>query len=151
MTVISDSTNESNGAVIFRDLAPNDLAQLERTITSRSVPAGHLFFAPNDYGEHLFLLRAGRVRLYKLSPEGRGLTLAVLEPPGVFGEMSAIDPWLHDCFAEAMSQCSVGMLHRSELRRAMEAHPPITLRLMELMGHRLRQMESKLADIAFKS
>ena len=142
----------SNATIdLFRDLEPGDLVQIERNITVATVPPGYMFFSPNDYGEHLFLLQSGRVRLYKLSIEGRALTLNVLEPPEVFGEMSVIDPWLHDSFAEAMIHCTVGMLHRSDLRRAMEAHPQITLRLMELMGRRLLSMESKLSDIAFKS
>ena len=140
-----------SGGDIFRDLAPAELAQLKHTITVANYTDGHIFFSSDERGEQLFLLQAGRVRLYKLSPEGRALTLAVLEPPNVFGEMSAVGEWFHDSYAEAMSDCAVGVMKRADLRRSMEQYPQIALRLMELMAQRLHLMEKKLSDIAFKS
>jgi CRP/FNR family transcriptional regulator, cyclic AMP receptor protein len=91
------------------------------------------------------------VRLYKLSPEGRALTLMVLEPPALFGDMALAAAAHHDSFAEAMSGCTVGMLGREALQTVLRANPALSLRLMGVMGRRLRAMERKLADIAFKS
>jgi CRP-like cAMP-binding protein len=141
----------TDGIDIFQDLPPADLAPIERATRVTSVPQGHLFFAPGERGDEVYLLRSGRVRLYKLSPEGRALTLAVLEPPHLFGEMAVVGPRLHDSFAEAMTGCTVGIVAGDALRDAMAGHAAVALRLMELMGQRLRTMENKLSDIAFKS
>jgi CRP-like cAMP-binding protein len=91
------------------------------------------------------------VRIYKLSPEGRALTLMVLEPVTIFGEMTLVGQWLHDTFAEAMTECVIGLIGRDTLRRILERYPQVALAFMELMGQRLRAMENKLADIAFKN
>lgn len=136
---------------IFRDLQPEQRAQVERLISYSAYPAGQIFHSPNEYGEQLFVLRSGRVRLYKLSPEGRALTLAVLEPVTIFGEMTLVGQWMHDSFAEAMTECMIGVIGRNALRQILETYPQVALCFMELMGQRLRSMESKLADIAFKS
>ncbi|NCC33587.1 MAG: Crp/Fnr family transcriptional regulator, partial [Chloroflexia bacterium] len=114
-------------------------------------PPGQIFHAPNEYGEQLFVLRSGRVRIYKLSPEGRALTLMVLEPVTIFGEMTMVGQWLHDTFADGMTECVIGVLGRDTLRRIIERYPQVALAFMELMGQRLQAMENKLADIAFKS
>lgn len=140
-----------SGGNIFRDLSPVELAQIERAATRSHYGPGHVFFSPDEQGQQLYILYSGRVRLYKLSAEGRALTLAVLEPTTVFGEMSAIGPWRHDSFAEAMTECEVGAVGRGELLGLMQEHQQIALRLMELMAQRLQLMENKLADIAFKS
>jgi CRP-like cAMP-binding protein len=116
-----------------------------------SFPPGHIFFSPDERGDRLYLLQSGRVRLYKLSAEGRALTLALLEPPAVFGELSAAGRWPHDSFAEAMTACAVGIIGQAELQQAMAGYPEIALGLMQVMGQRLRVMENKLSDIAFKS
>lgn len=136
---------------IFRDLSPEQRAQLERSISYADYPAGHIFYAPEEQGDRLYLLQRGRVRLYKLSPEGRALTLLILEPASVFGEMALVDHWLHDSFAEAMTDCRVGALDREELRRTLGLYPAVTFRFMNVMSQRLRALESKLTDIAFKS
>ncbi len=136
---------------IFRSLEPRQRAEVERLIAYNVYAGGHLFHSPNEVGAQLFVLRSGRVRAYKLSPEGRALTLMVLEPPTIFGEMILVGQWVHDTFAEAMVECVVGAIGRDTLRQILERHPQVALALMELMGQRLRAMENKLADIAFKS
>jgi CRP/FNR family transcriptional regulator, cyclic AMP receptor protein len=136
---------------IFRTLAPLERAELERLIAANVYPQGQIFHSPNELGEQLFVLRSGRVRLYKLSAEGRALTLAVLEPVAIFGEMALVEPRLHDSFAEAMTDCVVGVIGRDTLRGVLERHPLVAIAFMEVMGSRLRSMESRLADIAFKS
>jgi CRP-like cAMP-binding protein len=136
---------------IFRDLLPAQRAEFERLIAYNVYPAGQLFHSPNEVGELLFVLRSGRVRIYKLSPEGRALTLTVLEPVTIFGEMTLVGQWLHDSFAEAMSECVIGVIGRDTLRHILESYPQVAIAFMEVMGQRLRTMENKLADIAFKS
>jgi CRP-like cAMP-binding protein len=135
---------------IFGDLKPEQRAQLERRVIVADYPPGHIFYTPGEQGDRLLIVRRGRVRLYKLSPEGRALTLFVLEPQAVFGEMALVDRQ-HDSFAEAVTECSIGTLARSTLRDILRDNPAVTLRFMDVMSERLRAMERKLADIAFKS
>ncbi|WP_129631770.1 Crp/Fnr family transcriptional regulator [Candidatus Oscillochloris fontis] len=136
---------------IFRSLDPHQRQELERLIAAGTYPAGHVFHTPNEVGEEIFVLHSGRVRIYKLSPEGRALTLLVLEAPTIFGEMSLVGQHFHDTFAEAMHEGVVGVMARATMQQILESHPAVALAVMELMGQRLRIMENKLADIAFKS
>jgi CRP-like cAMP-binding protein len=136
---------------IFRTLEPRQRAEIERLIAYNVHPGGQVFHAPGEVGAQLFVLRSGRVRIYKLSPEGRALTLMVLEPVTIFGEMTLVGHSLHDTFAEAMLECVVGVIGRDTLRQILARYPQVALSFMELMGQRLRAMENKLADIAFKS
>lgn len=136
---------------IFRDLDPEQREQIERLITYKTYPPGQIFHSPDEYGEQLFILNSGRVRLYKLSPEGRALTLVVLEGVTIFGEMTLVGQWMHDSFAEAMTECRIGVIDRDILREILQRYPRVAITFMELMGQRLQAMENKLADIAFKS
>jgi CRP-like cAMP-binding protein len=136
---------------IFRDLEPEQRDQIEQLMTRHTYASGHLFHSPYEYGDHIFVLLTGRVRLYKLSAEGRALTLMVLEPVTFFGEMAMVGNRMHDSFAEAMSECLVGVIKRDTLQPIIKQYPQVSLSFMELMGQRLRETENKLADIAFKS
>lgn len=135
---------------IFADLAPEQHARLERRMQHARHPAGYQFYAPGTQGEQLLIVERGRVRLYKLSPEGRALTLFVLEPPAIFGEMALVER-PHDSFAEAMTECSVATLDSDEVRRMLRANSAVALRFMDIISQRLRALEGRLADIAFKS
>src|SRR5262245_36724475 len=128
------------GDDIFRDLPPEQREQVERRISYATYPAGHLFYAPEDRVDRLLILQHGRVRIYKLSLEGRALTLLVLQPISIFGEMMLVDEWVQDSFAEAMTECVVGALGREDLRHVLDTNPAVALRLMEMMTQRLRAL-----------
>src|SRR5215216_241933 len=129
------------GDDIFGDLTAEQRAAVERQISYATFPAGHLFYAPEDYGDRLLILRRGRVRIYKLSPEGRALTLLILEPASIFGEMALTPEWVHDSFAETMTDSTIGAIRRDDMRRVLNANPAVALRFMNIMSQRLRALE----------
>lgn len=136
---------------IFSDLAPEQRERIERTISVAEYASGQIFYAPEEHDDRMYILRRGRVRIYKLSPEGRALTLLILEPASIFGEMALAPDWVHDSFAETMTDSTIGTIRRDEMRRVLNANPAVALRFMNIMSQRLRALEHKLADIAFKS
>jgi CRP/FNR family cyclic AMP-dependent transcriptional regulator len=151
-----EQLNESAGYSVadedvFADLDAEQRAQVDQLVKTQTYSAGHLFYAPEDQIDQLLILRRGRVRIYKLSPEGRALTLLVLQPQSLFGELMLLADLNQDSFAEAMTECEVTALGRNEVRTILMRYPAVALRLMEIMSQRLRAFEHRLADIAFKS
>ncbi len=135
---------------LFRDLSPRDMAELERVTTLTSVPRGRVFYRPEDPGERLFLLRAGRVQLYRISPEGKKLVIATLGAGALFGEMALLGQQMHNAFAEAMEDCSIMVMSRADLERLMLNDATIGRRILALTRKRLSDAEARLEDMAFK-
>ena len=135
---------------LFRDLSARDLAELELVTTLTTVPRGRVFYRPEDPGERLFLLRQGRVQLYRISPEGKKLVIATLGPGALFGEMALLGQQMHNAFAEAMEDCAIMVMSRADLERLMLNDPTIGRRILTLTQRRLTDAESRLEDMAFK-
>ena len=135
---------------LFRDLSTRDLAELELVTTLTTVPRGRVFYRPEDPGERLFLLRQGRVQLYRISPEGKKLVIATLGPGALFGEMALLGQQMHNAFAEAMEDCAIMVMSRADLERLMLNDPTIGRRILTLTQRRLTDAESRLEDMAFK-
>lgn len=136
---------------LFRDLSARDRAELERTTTITSVARGRVFYQPEDVGEVLFLIKAGRVQLYRISPEGKKLVIATLGPGTLFGEMALLGQQMHNAFAEAVDDCSILVMSRADLERLILNRPMVGLRILEITGRRLSDAEARLQDMAFKS
>jgi CRP/FNR family cyclic AMP-dependent transcriptional regulator len=135
---------------LFRDLSTRDLAELELVTTLTTVTRGRVFYRPEDPGERLFLLRQGRVQLYRISPEGKKLVIATLGPGALFGEMALLGQQMHNAFAEAMEDCSIMVMSRADLERLMLNDPTIGRRILTLTQRRLTDAEARLEDMAFK-
>jgi CRP/FNR family cyclic AMP-dependent transcriptional regulator len=136
---------------IFQDLSPQEVNEMDRTTTMSTCEPGRVFYAPHETGEVLFLLKSGRVQLYRLSPEGKKLVVAALGPGAIFGEMSLVGQGMHNTFAEAMVDCTLCVMSRVDVERLLLNKPQVAIRFMEAMATRLQEVESKLEDLAFKS
>lgn len=136
------------------DLFPQLIAALRDMhgeIVAVQRPAGYVFYGLDDPGTEMYLLYGGRVRLYTISPEGRALTVLLLDAPAVFGEVTLAEGAHYDSYAISVTSCTVGVVRRDALRRVLQVQPSLALRLMTVMSRRLRAIERKLSDIAFKS
>lgn len=136
---------------IFQDLAPEEIEALGRHAPMRSVPAGAVIYAPDDAGEVLFILKAGRVRLYRLSPDGKAFTLAIIEGGTIFGEMAMLGQEMRDSHAEALAPCVLCLMGRADVQALLLGDPRIALRITETLGRRLLEAEGRLADFALKA
>lgn len=137
--------------VIFQDLSDQEMEEMDRSTTMSTCEPGRVFYGPDEAGEVLFLLKKGRVQLYRLSPEGKKLVVAVLEKGAIFGEMSLVGQGMHNTFAEAVDECTLCVMSRMDVERIVEEKPQVALRFLESMAIRLRETEAKLEDLAFKS
>ena len=135
---------------LFRDLSERDMSELDRVTTMTPVPRGRVFYRPEEVGEVLFLLKEGRVQLYRISPEGKKLVIATLGHGTLFGEMALLGQQMHNTFAEALDDCLIYVMSRADLERLILNKPVVGLRMLEITGRRLNDAEARLEDMAFK-
>ncbi|MBN1657945.1 MAG: Crp/Fnr family transcriptional regulator [Anaerolineae bacterium] len=135
---------------IFQDLSEEEIEEIDRATTMSTCRRGKIFYMPEDTSEVLFLLKKGRVQLYRISPDGKKLVIATVEPGSVFGEMALIGQGMHNTFAEATEDCVLCVMNREDVERLLLTKPMVALRIFEVLGSRLRETEARLQQIAFK-
>jgi CRP-like cAMP-binding protein len=136
---------------IFQDLSTNELKEMDRQLTMSTCESGRIFYMPEETGEVLFLLKRGRVQLYRISPNGKKLVVVTLGPGTIFGEMSLVGQGMHNTFAEAVDECLLCVMSRADVERLMRDKPRVAFRFVEALGDRVSELESRLEEIAFKS
>src|SRR5260370_15525984 len=100
-------------------LDPAARAPSEQETEMRSCRKGQLLYSQEDRAEVLFLLKRGRVQLYRLTPSGKRLDLAVIAPGAFFGEMPLVGESLRHTFAEATEDSLICVMSRSDIERLM--------------------------------
>lgn len=135
---------------VFQDLTAREMEELNRITTMSTVQKGRVFYRPEEPGEVLFILKEGRVQLYRISPEGKKLVITTLGEHTLFGEMALLGAKMHNTFAEAVEDCLICVMSRTDLERLILNKPQVALRLLEITGKRLREAEERLESMAFK-
>ncbi len=112
--------------------------------------AGHLFYMPDDPAEVLFILKEGRVQLYRVSSDGRKLVFAILQPGAMFGHMALVGQHMHHTYAQAIDECLICVWDREHVEQVLVEKPQVALKFLDAVGKRLVQVEDRLAEITFE-
>src|SRR5262245_8495336 len=87
---------------------------------AESFSRGSLIYRPDQPARDLLLLIGGQVGLYLLSSEGRALTLRVMEPGQLFGQVALTEDGTYDTFAEAFSAVRLYRIDSAEVRQLID-------------------------------
>lgn len=135
---------------ILEPLSREEMKELSRRIPDTLYQRGQILYTPKERSEVLFMLKKGRVRIYRLGHDGREFTLSVVGSGTVFGEMSLTAQRLENAYAEAMEPVVVCKMRRLDLERLVLEKPQVGLKVMSVLSERLSLAEDRMEDIALK-
>ncbi len=136
---------------IFAGISDAERWWLANSTTMVTYGSGQTFYSPTDKGEVIFILKRGRVNLFRIAPDGRKLVTAQLDHGTVFGEMAMFGQGMYGCHAEAARDCLICVLSRSDLTGLVMRNPQVALNLVRELGIRLHSCETELEALAFGS
>ena len=134
---------------IFADLLPHEVSEIDHSSATVRIRKGGVIYTPEESRETLFLIKEGRVQLYRISIEGRKLVLAMLGPDMFFGEMPLFGQAMGDSVAQAVDDATLCTLGRAEVERILLTYPRIGLRLIQVLNERLQEAEERLHESVF--
>jgi CRP-like cAMP-binding protein len=96
----------------------------------------------------MFVLTTGRVRISLVSEDGKEVTLGILGPGEVLGEMSLLDGGECSADATALEDCVMLVIERAQFLRLLRANNGLCLHLLSILSQRLRRSNAALEDMA---
>lgn len=136
---------------IFCDLSEQEMEAIAAAAPMKTYHAGEILYSPTQPSEVLFILKKGRVRVFRVSADGRALTTAIISPGTIFGEMVLLGQHMYDNYAEALDDTVVCVMSRTDVHRLLLADARIAARITAILGRRLADLEQRLSDSVFKT
>ena len=127
------------------------LEQLKSHGTRQAWKRNALIYSVDQPAHTMYILRSGQISLQLAAPQGRGLTLQVIEPGQIFGHMALVERGRYDTVAEATRPGDAMALGRTQLRRLMMNTPELALALLKELAHHRITVSRRLDEVAFKS
>jgi CRP/FNR family transcriptional regulator len=135
------------GVPFLRDLPPEALAQLGRSIRHRHVDRGDLLALAGDLVEYLVVVARGRLKSARSVVSGREQVVRTLGPGEFHGELALFAPTHHEGDLVALEPTDVCLLGREAVQDLIRQHPDAAIRLVETLARRLTQAERVIADL----
>lgn len=134
---------------LFQGVSQEDAEALIAHLEYLEVPKGHTIFAQGEFGDSLYIIMTGKVKIGRRTADGRENMLAVLGPGDLSGELSVFDPGPRTASAVAVTDSKLARLRQTALRPWIAARPQIGEQLLRVLARRLRRTNDMLADLIF--
>jgi CRP/FNR family transcriptional regulator, cyclic AMP receptor protein len=132
----------------FASLGPEALEAIAALCTTRTLARGEVLFLKGDPGDALYAIRRGRIRIATGTDEGRHVTLNILGPGDVFGEIALLDGKPRTAEAVAIESCEIFAVQRRDLLPLLQRDLGLAVRIIELLCARLRWVSDRREDAA---
>ena len=124
------------------------MALAERTVTRR-FSGGELWFSEGEPCTGLYVVAAGRVRIFKTSQSGREQVLAMEGPGSSIAELPVFDGGPYPASAAAAEESQVLFVSRNDFRACCLEHPEVSLKVLQVVGARLRRLVGIIEELSF--
>ncbi len=131
---------------LFHELDIGEIRAFAELVREKNYPRSSVIVFEDDPGDSFFIVQTGRVKVVKVSDDGREVILAVLGPGEYFGELALIDNRPRSAHVIAMEDTILLVLRREDFRKRVEASPQVAWALLTELSRRLRETDQKFYD-----
>jgi CRP/FNR family transcriptional regulator len=133
---------------IFSSLNEDELAELAKLAIERSFVPDEFIFWDGDAPEWFYIVAEGRVKVVKHSSLGKEFIIAFFGPGEIFGEVAVFENKPYPASAQAVAETKVLGIKRKDFLSFLAQRPQVALRIISVLGGRLRDAQGRLKDLA---
>lgn len=148
---VMDGSGALTGFKLFDKVDDATLEQLSARAGRRKLKKGELLFDSGDLSDAMYAVLSGRLRIWSVSAGGVEITLNVLHPGALLGEIGLLDGGERTAAASAAAASEVMVIDRRLFFTAMEKDPQLARNAIALLCERLRWVSARLEDSALRS
>ncbi|WP_394138863.1 Crp/Fnr family transcriptional regulator [Cytobacillus oceanisediminis] len=136
---------------LFGELELEELKKFEPVTPINVIKKGTIISSPHMDKKVLYLIKSGKVRLYKLSAGGKELTIDILGTGHVFGEIGSFTTGSGNMYAETLEDCVICTIDKVQFEKIIHDQPSVSLKFIEIVSNRLKDVEELLEYMAYSS
>jgi CRP/FNR family transcriptional regulator len=135
---------------LFAGLSESDLDDLMAIVRINEHPRGELLFSDGEEAAGFFIVLDGKVKVYKLSPEGKERILHVIQPGGTFAEAAIFGEGLYPAYAEPLQASKLLFLPKDAFLALLRDNSRVSINMIAGLSKFLRQFANQIEDLTFK-
>jgi CRP-like cAMP-binding protein len=135
---------------LFKNLSEDELKELEAYLVQTAYKKKDDIFTEGDPPEWFFIVSKGKVKVTKLSHEGKEIILEIISPYDIFGGVAVLRNFPYPANAVAMEDSEVIKISRKNLMRLVDRFPNLMYCIALQLGDRMKSSYDSLKNIALE-
>ena len=135
---------------LFAGLKEEDLKRIRAIASIKQVVKKEILFGEGEEAKGFYVILSGKVKLYKISPEGKEQILHVVSAPDAFAEAALFLEGSYPAFAEALSDSQLLFFPKGNFIQLIERNPQLSINMIVSLSHFLRRFASLIEELSLK-
>ena len=133
---------------IFSDLSNEELTKISKLANQREYPKGSMIILEEEFGDTLYIIKTGTVKITRVNDEGKEVILALLGVSELFGELAILDGEVRSANALAQENCTVLAIASEDFIDLLKSNFKISFGLMAELAKRLRKSDMQIEALS---
>jgi CRP-like cAMP-binding protein len=136
---------------MFAALSESELQALAQRAVERHFAADEMLFWEGEECTGIFLIVQGSVKIFKTSPAGREMMLALETAPSTVAELPLFDGGPYPASVRAVEPVATLFINKNDFQLVCRQYPDVALKLLAVVGRRLRHLVGLVESMTFGS
>lgn len=133
---------------VFAALPDDLLQQIHEVTTDRFYRKGVVVFFEGDNGEGFYYIKTGKIKIMKMTDDGREHIIKILGPGDLFAEVLLFNNRPYPATAVAAEDSAVGIIKNADLEKLVLSNNLLALELIKALSQRLLYAQQKIKNLA---
>ncbi len=135
---------------MFSGVTDEDLEYLVEVVREKNCTRGELLFSEGDEASGFYVLAEGRVKVYKLSADGKERILHIVHPGSSFAEAAIFGDGQYPAYAEPLQPSRLLFFSKKEFLELLHSKSGIAINMIGGLSRFLRQFASQVEQLTFQ-
>ena len=135
---------------LFNGLSLQQLDEVSSIVADKKYTKGELIFADGDDGIGFYIVISGRVKVYKVSPDGKEQIMHIFGPGQPFAEVPVFEGSRYPANAEAMGPSRLFFFPKKAFVELIHANPSLAMNMLASLSQRLKQFSYLIESLSLK-
>lgn len=136
---------------LFSELGEEDLKEVAKFTIRQTFKKDNMVLIEEEVGSTMFIILKGRVKISRISDEGREVILSILVDGDFFGEMSILDGQTRSANAVTLEDTDMLIIRRENFLQMLYDYPQIAINLLKELAHRLRRSDAQIKSLSLQN
>ena len=109
-----------------------------------------VIYFPEERSDNIYMLKEGKVKISRVSEDGKKMTLQLIGPGEIFGESAILGQEKRENIAEVVEDAVICSINRKMFQEMLTNNPKMNLSINKFIGLRIRKIQAHVEDLVFK-
>ncbi len=138
------------GVPLFKGLPQKQVVELSRIAVKHIFNKGQMIFSEGDDAHGFYIVQTGRIKIFKLSSEGKEQILHIIEAGEPFGEVAVFTGKTFPAHAEALDVSQIIFFPRTAFVGLIKKYPSLSMNMLAVLSLRLKYFTRLVEDLSLK-